>query len=448
MATKIVQCGYMSGDTYAAAALLAADSSIKIILVTDRKATGQHADKSGTIKKIYTESEVINRVEVLDLSTSAVKIKDLWEGIKDAAKKGQRAPSVRASTNDDLDGKLGLLYYNYTPQGRWPLSITAVTGLLANQWETRRDTTTKAIAKAWKVGKLPPELKIALYGYMARKFAKTKLDIARNVVVLWSRQSGKRGGAHLELDSSYTGIRQLARDFINCGKPVTVLLAGDERSGKLDALASRPDMIDVVNISDMWEDSVWKTHFGKATYLAQFAFFKYLAEESNVVHVGMRSGMLEAMALLGMHSFYLEGAASGSGDRMTGFTNAGITYTRIVIPDAPGLTGRISEKNKFYTTGHVGYEIRQRAKIERDRDRFQALFPNEDKYEASLNYAKAQLAGEPLDDSTYQNPAGRGRFQQRHENMDQHLTDVSKLRGFYRETRDEIVKQVVATFKP
>ena len=41
MPVKILQCGYMSGDTYAAAALLAADTTARIILVKDTRATGQ-----------------------------------------------------------------------------------------------------------------------------------------------------------------------------------------------------------------------------------------------------------------------------------------------------------------------------------------------------------------------------------------------------------------------
>ena len=79
----------------------------------------------------------------------------------------------------------------------------------------------------------------------------------------------------------------------------------------------------IVNATNMW-----KARSGQRCklLLAQFAFFKYLAEDYNVVHVGMRSGMLESMALLGMTTFYLEGAGSGSGDRMLTLSRAGIRY--------------------------------------------------------------------------------------------------------------------------
>ncbi|MFM0150721.1 hypothetical protein, partial [Paraburkholderia sp. RL18-085-BIA-A] len=45
------------------------------------------------------------------------------------------------------------------PTHRWPRSITAVTGLLANKWTSGAETTRAAVARAWKIGKLPTEQK-------------------------------------------------------------------------------------------------------------------------------------------------------------------------------------------------------------------------------------------------------------------------------------------------
>ncbi len=394
MPVKILQCGYMSGDTYAAAALLAADTTARIILVKDTRATGQYADKSGLIQKIYGESGVMGRVHVFDITSGDLRVNDFWQLYKDAYATHRAAPQ-RGPTNASK------LYYDRMPVG-WPRSITAVTGLLASKWETDPDGTSAAIAIAWKIGKLPTEQKFALYGYMGRKFQKNNFDIKPNIVVLWSRQSGKRGGAHPELDSSYAGIRQLARAFMAYGKPVTVLLAGDERNDKLNDFANLPGMDDVISVSDMWEDPVWKEQFGSAKFLAQFAFYKYLAEEYNVIHIGMRSGMLESMALLGMKTFYLEGAGSGSSGRMVGFSKAGITYSRIVIGEAPGITGRISEQRKLYTSEVLNERIDQRARVHWDRNGFWDLFGDSDSSNwAAVSYAKADLLGSPRRDSSY-----------------------------------------------
>src|SRR5262249_10911249 len=154
-----------------------------------------------------------------------------------------------------------------------------------------------------------------------------------NVLVLWSRQSGKRGGAHVELDSGYEGIRQLARYFAIEKGSATVLLVGDESKagGKLAQLAQESDQI--IDVSNMSADGAWKKEpLKSAPYMGQFAFFKSVAEpKTNIIHLGMRSGILEAMALQGMETFYMEPAPCPSGERMMAFHKHGIPYTRIEI---------------------------------------------------------------------------------------------------------------------
>ena len=321
MADKIVQCGYMSGDTYSAAALLKLFPGTRIILIQDTKGSGAYADKSGTILKIYQETGVHAQVEVLNVShRSQLRNTTIWDAVKDKYQTGAKVPpkALRLGDQDDEDTllkkALHALCWRYEPKGKWPRSITAVTGLLANKWREQPGLTERTIAAAWKVGKLPAELKFALYEYMAGKFAKTGFEnIRKNILVLWSRQSGKKGGAHLELDSSYEGIRQLAHYFAVESPRATVLLAGDERNGKLAYLGTQD--AHVIDVSEMWKGPVWTRLFGEATFLGQFAFFKYLANDYNVIHLGMRSGVLEAMALLGMETFYLEPVSleTGSG---------------------------------------------------------------------------------------------------------------------------------------
>lgn len=437
MACKIVQCGYMSGDTFAAAALLAADPDVKIILVKDTKATGQYADKTKHILKIYTESGVVDRVKMLDISGSKVTIEGLWKNVSKAYKEGYALPDIRSA--DALVKYQVQLCDSFAPKRAWPRSITAVTGLLANIWESNPEATRAAVAQAWKVGKLPPEQQKALFGYMDEVFAKTNVNMRKNIVVLWSRKSGKRGGAHLELDSSYKGIRQLAWKFAEVDKRSTVLLAGDESNFKMEEYARRE--VQIVNVTNMWDAQVWKEVFGNATFLAQFAFYKYLAIDYNVVHVGMRSGMLEAMALLGMQTFYLEGHGSGSGERMLAFSHAGITYTRVQIEDAPSLTGRISESQKLFTKESVDRAVARLAEANKKRPGFQQNFAGRDVKKADTdwaakNYAKAKLLGETLDDRRYD---FKGHW-------DELAGDMRAKRGFTNDSVDRIVKLVTGTF--
>jgi hypothetical protein len=155
-------------------------------------------------------------------------------------------------------------------------------GLILNKWQQQPDVTQQKIAEAWKVGKLPTELKLALYNYMATKFAKIGFDIRNNVLVLWNRQSGKRGGAHLEPDSSYEGIRQLALYFADEDPRPTVLLAGDERNRKLARIVDqKPYLYSTEKVEEQLSSKAavhmsrpkFKKHFGESDEAAR-AFAK------------------------------------------------------------------------------------------------------------------------------------------------------------------------------
>jgi hypothetical protein len=427
MADKIVQCGYMSGDTYSAAALLAADPGMRIILVKDTKGAGQYADKSELIGKS-------DRVHVLDVSGLAITAVALWKSVSDAYKSSHPLPDAKSS--DSLVVLHRRLCNDYAPARRWPRSVTAVTGLLANRWEADPRGTMAAVAKAWKIGTLPTAQKFALYEFMGSKFAKTGFDIRKNIVVLWSRQSGKRGGAHLELDSSYQGIRQLAHHFADVSKRATVLLAGDERNLKMKNFAATRGQ--VIDVTQMWDAPIWKEQFGDAKFLAQFAFFKYLADDYKVIHVGMRSGLLEAMALLNMRTFYLEDLGSESGSRMVAFRSAGITYHRIQIAASPGITGRIVQKNPALTKELVDSKLEKSSEYHKGRQAFQTRFGDAGAWTdwAATGYAKANLLGYKIDDRDYNGPnpflpLGR---------------DLEAERGFRPSDLENIVKLVEGAF--
>jgi len=336
MADKVIQMGYMSGDTYTAAAWLALDPSHRLIVVADAR---EADDRSGMILGFYRECGLIGQVFTAT-PTVGVGARDLFNDVKENFNAGRPAPprvAVPPTGPTTLEQWRSGLYFNTEPKNRWPRSITAVTGLVANAFDADRDGTLSIVARAFKASTLPTDKKFALYEFMAGKFAKVGYSPRRNIVVLWSRQSGKKGAAHLEMDTSFAEIRQLAHYF---STRATVLLCGDERKGKLATLAASDT--NIIDLSEMWEDPFWKAHFGGAKMLAQLALFAAFRAEHQVIHYGHRSGMLESMALLGMDTFYLEPAACPSGGRMTAFQGAGIPYTRIQIEgkNLPGLTAR------------------------------------------------------------------------------------------------------------
>src|SRR5258708_38897998 len=146
-------------------------------------------------------------------------------------------------------------------------------------------------------------------------------------VVLWSRESGKRGGAHVELDSGYQGIRQLV-DKLSTGKR-KILLAGDDRmihstqndgtglvQSKLRQISDgHPGVKAMCNFwkTDDYKD-IWNGDEAMQR-VGQMLLWKNLEEAKGgrLVHVGMRSGNLETFAMLGMKVVYLEVKDSPSG---------------------------------------------------------------------------------------------------------------------------------------
>jgi hypothetical protein len=332
MPDKVLQMGYMSGDTYTAAVWLKLNPGSKIVLIKDTKEPQDKTDK--VILSFYKECGVQAQVKVLDISGKALTAKAVWGALKESSSDSSAATAL--SRTDAEFKTLSGQVTGEQPRG-WPRAITAVTGWVSNAYDRDPVGTGKTIAALWKVAKIEGELFQALDAFLTGKFSALRLDFRDNFVVLWSRQSGKGGGAHVELDSSFAGIRQLARYFAISRGSATVLLAGDERNGKLAALAAENPQI--VDVSRLWAEAAWtKEPLKSSSYLGQFAFFRYMADNVNVIHVGMRSGILEAMALMGMKTFYLEPTACPSGKRMVAFHQAGIPYSRVQIEQPAGLT--------------------------------------------------------------------------------------------------------------
>jgi hypothetical protein len=430
----------MSGDTYSASALLAVDQGTRILLIKDTKEPQDKTDS--VVHKFYTECGLGARVTVLDLSGTAVKVKELWQAFNNAPD-GPPAKKEFSGAPRTIEEALSALYYNFTPKNQWPRSIVSVTGLLANAFEADPDTCSGKVAEVWKIGRFDTATKFALWEYAGKKFSKTGFDIRKNIVVLWSRQSGKRGGAHLELDTSYEGIRQLARHF--AVEKATVMLAGDERGGKLNAIAA--GYTQVVNVAEMWKDEFWKSHFAGVIVLAQLALFKFLAEDYNVIHLGMRSGMLETMALLGMPVFYMEPAESPSGSRMLAFSRKGIPYNRIQIQAPPGITafGAQLSIERGIPAPSLQYWQRKVDEGTRSIKRYRPFQDNYGSYsrktgvtfddtgdKAARSYAKATLIGSDLGDNIRERSV---------------IRTLQDMRGFSSGDLETITSRVEAAFR-
>jgi len=190
-----------------------------------------------------------------------------------------------------------------------------------------------------------------------------KFPRGRHVVVLWTRFTGKTGGAHVEYDTSFEGLRQLLQVAYDKGND-WVIIVGDKPklSGAFDVakLKRRTDKITeiiraspirAVDLTEFWTDDRWKADFKRRT--DQFKLFEVLHYHNHVKHLGARSGNLESLALLGYQVRYFEDAYAEGEDaldkkRMESW-HATVGYQRIQIEKVPTRSGKyILEKEDHY----------------------------------------------------------------------------------------------------
>ncbi len=190
-----------------------------------------------------------------------------------------------------------------------------------------------------------------------------KFPRGRHVVVLWMRFTGKTGGAHVEYDTSYEGVRQLLQVAHDKGNDWAIIV-GDKpklsdafspekalrRRNKIAEII-RGSPIRVVDLTEFWTDEAWKVNFKKRT--DQFKLFEVLHHHNHVKHLGARSGNLESLALLGYQVRYFEDAYAVGEDaldkqRMESW-HATVGYQRIQIGQVPTRSGKyILEQGDHY----------------------------------------------------------------------------------------------------
>ncbi|MFT3765842.1 MAG: hypothetical protein QM820_10025 [Minicystis sp.] len=180
----------------------------------------------------------------------------------------------------------------------------------------------------------------------------------RRVLVLWSRFSGKKGDYHPEHDTSFRGMAQLVWMATELG--YYVILAGDKplvhnMVEDREKRARRYDIIcDAVklhykeprcfNLTEFWQGGEWKEL--QATRIMQFRVYELLHRFCDVRHLGMRSGNLEAIALLGYFMRYMEEEGSWGGPRMMTWHGTDIGYERILLKEPPTRVGKHLQKDR------------------------------------------------------------------------------------------------------
>lgn len=164
---------------------------------------------------------------------------------------------------------------------------------------------------------LSPKIAQAIEEYCLGNFRR-----GQQLLLMWGRRSGQNpGGAHAELDTNKFAVIQILDLLTQQNPRRQVVIIGDALYKK-----DKAGRHGYINLVDFWEKVIPGS---KLDRLSQLYFLAVLNRHCDVIAVGMRSGVLEGPALLGMRTLFLEDLAchpqfgENVGDRMEMWSGGG-----------------------------------------------------------------------------------------------------------------------------
>lgn len=332
----IVQPGYATGDMFAIAATLIHNPQYHVLISTTMDQCGNVKDPYDNSKSIieFYRSSGIEEDRIHTHHVDEVRGPGLASQLKKEAIRLLKPCGI--STGE-------IIKNHYKPVGEGTQYIAK------NFSETMRNQ----LKNAWKInGSQDDAIRIWLEGQGIP-------TNGNNLLILWSRFSGKGGDIHIEHDTSYWGIKQIVHRVADMYD--AVIITGDkgylkEKAKKYDETAdeinSKSLSGKVFNITEFWKgNSPELKAWGGNTRMGQFKLYEYFDTYfKNVKHLGFRSGNLEVMAMLGYQVRYMEEKGSESGYRMiTWFDRGdGLTegkgkatgYERLLLGEPPTRSGK------------------------------------------------------------------------------------------------------------
>ncbi|GAB2915355.1 hypothetical protein GCM10027093_62480 [Paraburkholderia jirisanensis] len=346
------QAAFMSGDQFAVGAALAHDATSRLILFFSENEIAA----AKRLVTFYAASCGVPASRLLPVQVDSSRAAcDTCEGVVDARINSLAYPTI-------ADAKLQFL--------------TSIPRKLAMLCPVGGATTTVAASVLVGDGKeniakwanVDPN-KNRYWGYRIDKFLNRKgVEKDQKYVIVWTRFSGADGGAHPELDDTWTGLIQVCDALLK--KRLNVIVVGRPRSnttierelGVPVAECMRAVGAGAVGTFDIWGE-YWKLENGSPNKkiigpnrAAEYAIFLRMCGEvwnCGIVHLGMRSGAMDAAALLGMRTRFIEDVGNRQIARTTKWTgddNSNALYQRIPVKElsaraptprrVPGASGR------------------------------------------------------------------------------------------------------------
>ncbi|MFJ2485355.1 hypothetical protein [Pseudomonas sp. NPDC087639] len=216
------------------------------------------------------------------------------------------------------------------------------------------------------------------WAYRVDKFLGRK-GIVRSAkyVIVWTRFSGQDGGAHPELDDTWMGLAQVCRGLLKAGKNIIVVgkpKGHDSLPEKLNASMDQLDIAGPPAVSrngmqiwgEYWKNENEETFNGKIigpNRAAEYAIFLRMARGwgCKLVHLGMRSGAMDAAALLGMRVRFIENTGNEQIERTTKWTGGSNTnklYQRIQVSQTTRMAAAGKPKAQHEAQGYEPADLK------------------------------------------------------------------------------------------
>ena len=337
--------GHASGDMYNVAASLLLNPT-RSVVISRLDPDFTHPDPARNANmKVYDQSETISAFLRHTLSEN-----EHWRilripvhGMKDSAER-ERLKRLSPGIPVDLEKSMAQVVHVWGPE---------YCARLCRQWGLRPGGYDRA---------QPYDKEIELWLQLRGLYQN---DIERKrIIVLWSRFSGKKGDLHPEHDTSFQGMRQLvnmAREqadviIITGDKPLTDGLEGEKlirRKNKYTDMETTggtsisDTACKVLGLTEFWSEPTTQTWCMKGNRAQQFRLYDYLHRIGKVKHLGMRSGILLAIALLGYDTYYMEEPQSVGSKRMRRFGQKLSNLSLIRIGNPPTRTGKAIKEHLY-----------------------------------------------------------------------------------------------------
>lgn len=306
---------YMTGDATGLAMVPLVDSGLTVkVLTGDQRKAPSHPEKAENfLKDPPPQTEINKRIQ----GPSFLKNREQLPEYFDAA---QRAGGIAFSQTDDnrayqgTSDRYSTVYNEHTPGAVKPWNketyeATRVIGEALHDPEK-----TKVLREQIQLGSSEGDQALKL---KIEEYKKVMLDPVlkgKQCLILWGRNSGQKGGAHKELDSHQLMVFQLAAKLKASFPARQLVFVGDEVVTK-EELGARNE---VVHLGEFWKPQNSGEEYAPSLRdrNAQRYLFQLLHQENDAVSIGMRSGSLEGMALLGLNVIFIDDKDNNAAGRM------------------------------------------------------------------------------------------------------------------------------------